>query len=292
MFYFYLIVIFLIMTALGLFGISITPKGKSVFEDIWVFIKSKFSKTVKVEDAVCGDVIYEDDSVIARVKTSGAIVPIDGYITYFIDTDRKSRTIDHTKVTSLMRSGFDILTPLMGKVRFKEVFDRSQAQIILGFWRNGMTGLKVQFGSTTLAYAYLANNTNSVGLTSDVFMNDAYSWHEAVIAPSGKVSFLKVFIHEVLHAMGLHHSEDPKDILYYRYNPTNNILLTDDTKNTVIELYKNYDGPTDVEDPNDEEPCPDISKVLSKTITGYNTSILKKLKEIETLTNNINQKIQ
>ena len=64
---------------------------------------------------------------------------------------------------------------------------------------------------------------------------------------SNHVSLLKVAVHELGHSFNLGHSNDVNDIMYFQYQPNNNIVITDDTSGTIKEIY----GVTGKLDPKD-----------------------------------------
>jgi hypothetical protein len=232
----------------GVIGVSITKKGRAFFVDLWVKLRYLFSTKVDIESANYGCV--DGDTEAFRVL--GSIKPIEGYITWYLDTDHLSkRSISREDAIKGLKKGFGILAPHMSNVEFKEVLSKEGAQIVIGFYKNGEQGLPKAFSPNTLAYAYLANNTDALGIVSDMFFNERFLW--ALSHGAGRINFTKVFVHEVLHSLGMYHNTaDKSSILYPSYSPNNTIKLATDDINGLKFLYEKYEGPTDTPDDDDD----------------------------------------
>lgn len=216
----------------------------------------------------------------AELRTSGNIIPVDGYITWHLDESKKSDSIDVTTTKRLIEEGFKFIEPYLGKVKFRKVDSIEESQITIGFWKNGMSKLPEKFQQTTLAYAYLANNTKSFGLISDVFFNDAFIWGPT--HGSKMINFKKVFVHEVLHALGCHHSPDISDILYPSYQPLRTMKITLDTASALKKLYHSLSGP--VEETKDEEV------MIDPKIKAFIKVKLRQIdSKIQVINNNLNK---
>lgn len=218
---------------------------------------------------------YGCDKDHEEFKVSGSIIPINGYITWYADPHNLSKTISMSNVVLSVNQAFALIQPHMGKVRFKQVLNKSEAQIVIGFYNNGNPGLPHNFKDTTLAYAFLANNTNAKNIIGDMFFNEKFSW--GINHGGGNISFRKVFLHEVLHSLGMFHQTHTRTgILYPTYTANNSISITQDTINGLKHLYSKYDGPVvrppvpnnpDPVNPKDDCPdCPEISENLIKEL--------------------------
>ena len=131
----------------------------------------------------------------------------------------------------------------MGKVKFKEVDSRTEAQVVIGFYRNTDSTLPQPFETNTLAYAFLGNGGTAFNVVGDIFFNDEnFNW---ALSPSRTViDFIRVSLHEILHSLGYHHvTNDPTAILYPSYNPNIPIKISRDTIDGLAFTYHKFDGP-------------------------------------------------
>ena len=172
------------------------------------------------------------------IRTSGKIIPIDGKIYWHIENFTPD--MDKFKTIFIFEQMFKIWQKDFVPT-FESTSDINESQITLRFRNTGDADLPEPFGDGTLAYAYLANDTTAAGVVSDVFFNDFYKWGE--MHKDAHISLLKVAVHEVGHALGLHHSDDPIDIMYWQYQSDNNLIITLDT---LAGIYKLYGNPHDV----------------------------------------------
>lgn len=172
--------------------------------------------------------------------TSGKILPIDGKIYWHIDNF--TWDMDKFEVILTFEKMFRKIQPYFVP-EFVSTSSPAESQITLRFRKNGDADLPEPFDSGTLAYAYLANNTDSKGYASDVFFNDGYTWTE--MHSDNSISLLKVAVHEVLHACGMHHSDNPEDILFWQYQNNDSIVFSQDT---IEAIYKEYGFPGGNED--------------------------------------------
>ena len=183
---------------------------------------------------------YKDkQNIVEEVRTSGKIVPIDGNIYWHIENFTKD--MPKYKVILAFEQMFKILQPYV-KPTFESTSNPKLSQITIRFRNNTAPDLPVKFDAQTLAYAFLANNSTALNLVSDMFFNENFTWAE--VHKPKHINLLKVAVHECLHALGLYHSDDKNDILYYMYQPNNDITFTKDTIDSIYRLYGKPEAPS------------------------------------------------
>lgn len=204
---------------------------------------SKFKKAcpIHVRNAEYGCILNPEKFV-----TEGGIIPINDTITWYFDTKKSS---DSIRITDAREGIQRALSLIQAEIRVKlvEVFTRSEAQIVLGFYKNEDPALPQQFETSTLAYAFLGNATTAFNLVGDVFLNDQhFNW--ALEASSTRIDLIKVCVHEILHSLGLgHQTFDSRGILYPSYSPSFPIKFTQDTLDGLHSMYgSNKQEPRDV----------------------------------------------
>lgn len=203
-----------------------------------------------------------------KFQTEGGILPVNGKITWFYDTNKKSTTITETDIIKGIKESFALIEQYVDTniVKFEQVLNPSQAQVVIGFYNNDDVDLPQNFETTTLAYAFLGNRTTAFNIVGDVFFNDEnFNWSLGTTFDS--IDFIKVCVHELLHAVvGLHHQTiDNTGILFPSYNPNIPIKFIQDTINGIQSIFGK---------PNDQEP--DIPEDPTVVPQGC-LSFLKKL---------------
>jgi len=145
-------------------------------------------------------------------------------------------TSDTSKYKTILAfyKAFAILEPYFGGIKFEGTSDADQAQLIIYFTHNEHPTIKqyTPFGEGTLAHAYFHSGY--------IYFNDAYKWDEMHNPSQSVWSLVKVAVHEFLHLLGLHHSEDEADILYPEAHNDNIINITQDTQEGIRYLYGEY----------------------------------------------------
>lgn len=174
-------------------------------------------------------------SNLKNIPGSRVISPVDGYIYWHIREDKITADMDKYKTILAFENGFKILEKYFHPIQFKSTSDPAQASILIGFFRNGDPDLPTKFEGNTLAYAYA--NYQNFKHSSDMFFNDAYKWAE-LDKPGQEVNLKKVFVHECLHALGFDHSAIESDILFWQYQPSDEINFSQDTIDSIKARYK------------------------------------------------------
>ena len=167
-----------------------------------------------------------------RTAPSGLKPNGDGSIYWYIENFTPD--MDKYKVLLAFEKCFNAWNTHLYPIRIQSTSDRSKAAIIVRFKKNGDAGLPQAFGANTLAYAYFPSGA-SLGIHADMFFNEERNWAE-MHSPS-EISLWKVAVHEVGHALGIHHSQVQEDIMYPTYQPNDEVNFTLDTIGAVEHLY-------------------------------------------------------
>lgn len=184
--------------------------------------------------------------------------PVSGKVYWHIDESTLTNDMEKYKVIFAFSEAFAKWQPYFLPITFQSTGTISQAQIVVKFANNGDNWLPQPFDSGVLAYAYAPRGT-SYGLYADVFVNDLYNWQE--MHTTGGYFLMKVIVHELGHCFNLGHSQIPSDILYWQYQPNNQINITSDSQNGIYNLYKQYG----VKSPTANFTLPSFVKSLIKT---------------------------
>lgn len=182
--------------------------------------------------------LYRMAAPLRTVNTKHAVKPVNGVIYWHINESNMTDDMSKKEILVSFERGFRLLERgLFHPLKFKPTSDPRKAPIHLFFKNNGDKGLPQKFDKGVLAYAFLPAG-NPLGYQSDVYFNDAISWKQ--MHSPGHFSLVAVFVHEVLHALGLHHSSVKNDIMYPTYQKGGRIEFTDDSRKAVDKLYGNY----------------------------------------------------
>jgi len=175
---------------------------------------------------------------LATVDARFAVKPdANGIIHWHISESSFTKDLDKYKQILAFEKGFKIISPYFPRITFESTSKREKAPIELFFKKNGDKDLPEPFDKGVLAYAFLPMG-DPMGIQSNVYFNDDLDW--TVMHKPSSFSLLKVFVHEVLHALGLHHSPYKNDIMYPSYEPNDNITISGDTIRSIRRLYGRY----------------------------------------------------
>lgn len=223
---------------------------------------------------------------ISTVDKRFALKPVNGVIYWHIADIDLTPDLPKQQILEAFNRGFALLASSFAPIQFEGTSDRRKAPIEIFFKRNGDRGLPSLFDSSTLAYAYMPNGA-PYGISSNIYFNDQLRWTK--MHSPGAFSLLKVFVHEVLHALGLDHSQIRSDILYPTYEANDRIYISPDTQQGIDFLYgeakdKLREKPAPVPTP---APEPEVDSVdleilsqvflRSSDLYGLRTSLLYRL---------------
>lgn len=177
---------------------------------------------------------------------------IDQEIIYWHIEGALTSDFEGVKVIEAFRGAFSILQPYFHPIRFESTSNLEDATVILHFAINGDEDLPMAFDTNVLAYAYAPYSGKS-----NVWFNDAMNWGD--MHTSNTYSLQTVAVHELLHSLGLSHSDPeqwPRDILNPYYSP--NYVISQDTEDGINYLYGAIkDRINERDNPGEEEPTND-----------------------------------
>lgn len=183
--------------------------------------------------------IHSSDSEYNVILPNQHLKPIDGLnFTWHIDENSLTSDMDKYKTIFAFEQVFRKWEEVLFPLKFKAVGSIQDAQIVIKFKHNGDEGLPIPFNSTTLAYAFAPSDT-SMGIHADMFFNDDYRWDE--VHKAGSIYLFKVAVHEVGHALNIgHQTVDKVDIMYPTHQPNGDVVLNNDTRKGIYDLYRQY----------------------------------------------------
>jgi len=171
---------------------------------------------------------------IRQIETSeSGITPINGKIYWHLDESHLTNDLTKFQVLFGLEQAFAAWQSHM-PVTFEATDDLSMAAIVFRFMVDGNPALPSPFGEDTLAYAFFPAG-QSLGIHSDIYMNDLIRW-ETMHTPNG-FNLFKVVVHEIGHSLGLDHSVIISDIMFPTYQPNDEVVLTQDTRDGIERLY-------------------------------------------------------
>lgn len=198
---------------------------------------AKSKKIKKIELPEKFECHHSEVANIGTIVPNKILKPVGGKIYWHIDENFLSQDMEKYKIVYAFSQAFAKWKPYMGNIVFEATGDINQAQIVVKFMTNGMQGLPIPFETGVLAYTY-APNEESYGLYADMFVNDAYKWDDMLRQDS--ILLFNVVVHEICHAFNIGHSTNKDDIMYPYYNPSPNVVVTQDTQRGLYNLYKAY----------------------------------------------------
>ncbi|HVF42374.1 MAG TPA: matrixin family metalloprotease [Pyrinomonadaceae bacterium] len=146
----------------------------------------------------------------------------------------ESMTRDYPNCEVAIRRAFDLWSSASG-LAFVEVFDRREADINI-LWATGSHGDGEPFTDpNVLAHASLP------GRDTQIHFNDALVWTNEVRGDStGAKDLVTIAAHEIGHALGLDHSNNPDALMYPTYFKSHRHLDADDISG-IQALYPKQD---------------------------------------------------
>lgn len=175
-----------------------------------------------------------DPAFLKTIKGARVIsVNPEGFILWHIREDKLTADMDKMKVIMAFENGFKILEKEFYPIQFKSTSKREEAPIVIGFYNDKDKDLPRPFGEDVLAYAYA--NYENYKYSSDMFFNDAYQWAE--LNNEDQFNLCKTFVHECMHALGFEHSDLQNDILFWQYQPNDEINFSQDTRDAIKRYY-------------------------------------------------------
>lgn len=164
--------------------------------------------------------------------------PINGKIIWHIEEATLTPDMEKYKTIYAFDQAFKKWGELLSPVVFEATGNIGQAQIVIRFKGNGDVGLPFPFENGVLAYAFSPSG-ESFGVAADMYFNEVYQWDE--IHKQGSIYLFKVAVHELGHTLNIdHQTVDINDIMYPMYQPTGEVIMNDDTRKGIYDLYKNY----------------------------------------------------
>lgn len=199
--------------------------------------------------------------LVRAIKTSrSGITPNNGKIYWHVVNFTPD--LPKAQVVEAFEGGFKLWQKFFTPIEFESTSDPRKAAIKIHFMPKGDRRLPEPFDVGVLAYAFFPQG-KSLGIHSDMYFNEDYRWQK-MHTPQG-ISLLKVFVHEVGHALGLSHSAIKADIMFPTYQPNNSVVFSSDTVKGIDKLYKHVrDTLTPKEEP-EKPPVPELPKEFTHT---------------------------
>lgn len=121
-------------------------------------------------------------------------------------------------------------------LKFTEVKDARTADIVVSFENPFHAEIdNALMDESVLAHAFYPSIAGR--LAGDIHINNRIKWDfDAIVPKRGYMSFYRVFLHELGHALGIKHSENKKSVMTDAYH-LESIHLTEDDIHAVQTLY-------------------------------------------------------
>lgn len=185
--------------------------------------------------AHCSRGIMEEYSTIIPNQY---LEPIGGKFIWNIDESSLTKDMDKYKTIYAFEQAFKKWEELIAPIKFQATGNIKEAQIVIRFKNNGDANLPYQFADGVLAYAF-APTGKSLGMQADMYLNDAYQWDE--IHKIGSIYLFKVVVHEISHILNMsHQTSDNKDILFPVYQPNGEVMMNNDTRQGIADIYGKF----------------------------------------------------
>lgn len=167
--------------------------------------------------------------------------PIGGKFLWHIDENSLTKDMEKYKTIYAFEQAFKKWDELISPIKFQATGVLKEAQIVIRFKNNGDADLPYKFEEGVLAYAF-APSGKSLGMHADMYLNDSWQWDE--IHKPGSIYLFKVVVHEISHILNMsHQTSDNKDILFPVYQPNNEVMMNNDTRQGIADIYGKFGVP-------------------------------------------------
>jgi hypothetical protein len=141
------------------------------------------------------------------------------------------------------------------KVTWQPGSNSTGAHTVNILWATGSHGDGFPFDGPggVLAHTFYPAPPNPEPIAGDVHFDDAESWHIGT-----NIDLFSVALHELGHALGLGHSDNPNDVMYPYYRVVRTLAAGDAA--AVLTLYAAQDGTTP---PNPPPPTPPLTLTVN-----------------------------
>lgn len=164
--------------------------------------------------------------------------PIGGKFLWHIDENSLTKDMEKYKTIYAFEQAFKKWDELISPIKFQATGVLKEAQIVIRFKNNGDADLPYKFEEGVLAYAF-APSGKSLGMHADMYLNDSWQWDE--IHKAGSIYLFKVVVHELGHILNLNHNTvDIKDIMFPVYQPNGDVVMTNDTRQGIADIYGKF----------------------------------------------------
>lgn len=184
------------------------------------------------------DELYPESSSFRTTHKSNAIIPdAHGNILWHIVEDTLTSDMEKYQIVAAFQKAMDAWNRYLAPIQLVSSGNARRSPIRIFFAKNGDRILPAKFEPGVLAYAYFPRR-HSLGIHSDMYFNDSQQWSE--LHKPGHINLFKVAVHELGHALGIHHNNIIEDIMYPTYQPNDEVNITEDTQNAIDHLYGDY----------------------------------------------------
>jgi hypothetical protein len=160
------------------------------------------------------------------IKNAQPAPVVNGRIYWHLDESLLPVNMTKAAVLLCVQKAFNFIQTEFGHIRFE--MTNETAPIIISFKNPDFFEIPK---AVAVAEPYSPENPKG----ADVFLNLKMDWSE--FHKPGGFSLVKVLVHEILHALGINHSTNPADIMFFAYQENDSIVITDSTRQAIKEFY-------------------------------------------------------